>query len=203
MGNSVTFSVTWITFQIDPITFHVRPPGTFQSISPNGSQGMQLRMTYDVPPVSPLTQPYPEEINESTSTISVLGPRRDGDGKCSSLDSIPSDNEIVSHQKCEEDQSVLVSNNDAKNDVDVDADAITRKKRTKKKIVRFACTWLNDEPFEEETKTNLNDDYDVKVSLSLGDTAPPDKFDYDVKESPEAKVPIPPSDDAIPMFVSK
>lgn len=208
----------WQTLQIDPVTLHVRPAGTFyQSDSRNRSQFMRTPMTFPI--VLPWTQPYRQEIIESTANIpiSLLGPRSHGDGRCSSLDSISTENEMKSHEKYEQGQTAttaFVSNNDSTNDFDLDVDVIKYYKIADKKVVRFDLTPMNDEPIAD-----FHDDSEkLQKSMSINsldiikfDTTPPlhspEKFNYDVDDdlfSPKEMVTKSTADDdAIPfMFVS-
>ncbi|KAG4068758.1 hypothetical protein HA402_002449 [Bradysia odoriphaga] len=102
--------------QVDPISLEVRPADTYRPVLPNPSQFVHPPMTF--PLVLPWTQSHIQDIHESTSTISVLGPRSYGDGQCSSSDSIATDNEIESHEQYKHDQGVttaIVPNDDPKN----------------------------------------------------------------------------------------
>ncbi|XP_037028541.1 uncharacterized protein LOC119068840 isoform X2 [Bradysia coprophila] len=127
---------------VDPISFEVRPPGTFyRSVLPNPSQFVHRPMT--LPLILPWIQSHSQDIHESTSTISQLGPRTYGDGQCSSSDSIATDNEVESHELYKQNQGVapaIVPNDDPKNDCgDVAINDI------KNVDVRFDCTPSDDD----------------------------------------------------------
>lgn len=211
------------TFQIDPVTFDVRPAGTYQSVSPN-------RPPLTFPLVLPWTQLNHQEINETTSTMSPLGPRRDADGRCSSFDSIASEDAMDAHQKIIEDKrvaSAIVSNSEAKNDVDAaGTDVINHNENTDEKIVPLASTSLNDEQCDELTEPTLNGvcgKSQKSLSICSDDNIQqrysPVKIDNDVDlPSPEDKLLMSPShseefdsmspldgeeSDAIPIFVSR
>lgn len=204
-------NVTCETFQIDPITFDVRPAGTYQSKSPN-------RPPLTFPLVLPWTQLNHQEINETTSTMSPLGPRRDADGRCSSFDSIASDDAMGAHQKTIQNESVasaIVSNSEAKNDVDAaGTDVKNHNENTDEEIVPLASNSLNDEQCDELTEPTLNG-VCGKLQKSLSICS--DDNDVDLP-SPQDNLLMSPShseefdsmspldgeeSDAIPMFVSR